>query len=66
MKTLVEPKIIKLRNKLTQEIYYSWSDAVDREIDGVKFACVTTLPPTRENGTVTVNYIRRDSLEKVK
>ena len=59
-------KPIKLRNKISQtEMYYTYSHWPSKDIDGVEFLPVVKQPPSQSN-TQTINYMRKDSLEKVR
>ncbi len=59
-------KIIKLRNKLTQEIVYTCLHWPEKTIDGVTFLSVSQFDPATDHKTRLVNYMKKESLEKVK
>ena len=59
-------KLLKMRNKFSQtDIYYSFSNWEEKEIDGVKFIPVMKTEP-KNNVQHNVHFMRKDSLELVK
>jgi hypothetical protein len=58
-------KPIKLRNKVTQDIYFTFHDWPSKEIDGVSF--VSVVPDNLINKVpVQKHWMREDSLVKAK
>jgi hypothetical protein len=66
MKTIIKPKIQKVRNRLHQdEIYYTWSNWEPKEIEGQLFLAVVKYNPS-ENKLQRTHYIRKDNMEYIK
>ena len=63
MKNITNPQ--KLKNKLTQEIFYTRPDWMKKSIDGVEFITVSRQDP-KLNMNPPTNLIRKDILENTK
>lgn len=59
-------RLLKMRNRFSQtDIYYSYSNWEEKEIDGVRFVPVVKSEP-KENVRQNIHFMRKDSLEMVK
>jgi hypothetical protein len=59
-------KLLKLRNKFSvNDVYFSKTDWIEKEIDGVKFLPVSKIDPTQVSNP-RIHLMRKDSLEKIK
>ena len=59
-----KPILKKLRSKTNQDIYYTYSNWVTNEIDGITFIPVFKDPKTKD--TQVVHYMRKDNMEFIK
>lgn len=59
-------KLLKLRNKFSvNDVYFSQTDWLEKEIDGVKFLPVTKIDPSHVKNP-RIHLMRKDSLERIK
>lgn len=65
MKTLKKSTLKKVRTKINNEVYYTYSDWPSKEIDGVEFIAVNKILPTN-NQTQSIHWLRKDSVEYIK
>jgi len=54
----------KVRSKMNQDIYYTYSNWASNEIEGITFIPVVKSIPSSE--TQEIHYMRKDNLEYVK
>ena len=68
MKTIRKPQKIgiwkQVRSKTNPDIYYTYTEWTDHEIDGIVF--IPAVKEMNPNRTQQVKYLRKDSIEYVK
>lgn len=65
MKTVKKSILKKVRTKINNEIFYTYSDWPSKEIDGVEFIAVNKNIPTGQQ-TQAIHWLRKDSVEYIK
>lgn len=58
------PSVKKLRNKLTNDIYYRNVEWPSKSIDGIEFLAVSLFDP-QKTPNKNLLYIRKDSVESI-